>query len=77
MNTEYLIWNDLILFFKESQEPLLKNLNMEISNKELLAIAGPVGSGKTSLLMTILGEIESIKGNLKVSGSIFYVPQEP
>ncbi len=50
---------------------------MEISNKELLAIAGPVGSGKTSLLMTILGEIESIKGNLKVSGSIFYVPQEP
>ncbi len=77
MNTEYLIWNDLILFVKESQEPLLKNLNMEISNKELLAIAGPVGSGKTSLLMTILGEIESIKGNLKVSGSIFYVPQEP
>jgi ATP-binding cassette subfamily C (CFTR/MRP) protein 4 len=65
------------LFVKESQEPLLKNLNMEISNKELLAIAGPVGSGKTSLLMTILGEIESIKGNLKVSGSIFYVPQEP
>ncbi len=77
MNTEYLIWNDLIFFVKESQEPLLKNLNMEISNKELLAIAGPVGSGKTSLLMTILGEIESIKGNLKVSGSIFYVPQEP
>ncbi len=77
MNTEYLIWNDLILFVKESQEPLLKNLNIEISNKELLAIAGPVGSGKTSLLMTILGEIESIKGNLKVSGSIFYVPQEP
>jgi ABC-type Mn2+/Zn2+ transport system ATPase subunit len=65
------------LFVKESQEPLLKNLNIEISNKELLAIAGPVGSGKTSLLMTILGEIESIKGNLKVSGSIFYVPQEP
>ena len=27
--------------------------------------------------MTLLGEIKSIKGNMKVDGSIFYVQQEP
>ena len=65
------------MFIKESKELLLKNLNFEIASKELFTIVGSVGSGKTSLLMTILGEIEYIKGNMKVSGSIFYVPQEP
>lgn len=55
----------------------MQNVNLEIKKNELLAIVGPVGSGKTSLLMTILGEMRSIKGNLKVEGSIFYVQQEP
>ena len=66
-----------MFFSKESNVSLLKNLNFNIDSKELFAIIGSVGSGKTSLLMTILGEIESIKGNMKVSGSVFYVPQEP
>ena len=66
-----------MFFSKESNVSLLKNLNFNIHSKELFAIIGSVGSGKTSLLMTILGEIESIKGNMKVSGSVFYVPQEP
>ena len=37
---------------------MLKNINFKIDSPELFSIVGPVGSGKTSLLMTILGEIE-------------------
>jgi ABC-type multidrug transport system ATPase subunit len=56
---------------------VLNNINFQIDSPELFSIVGPVGSGKTSLLMTILGEIESIKGNMKIDGSVFFVPQEP
>ena len=56
---------------------MLKRINFQIDSPELFSIVGPVGSGKTSLLMTILGEIELIKGNMKIDGSVFFIPQEP
>ena len=48
-----------------------------MKENELLAIVGPVGSGKSSLLMALLGEMPSINGNVKLNGSVFYVTQEP
>ena len=36
-----------------------------------------MGSGKTSLLMSILGEMTVTDGDKSVNGSISYVPQEP
>ena len=50
---------------------------MEVKNDELLAIVGQVGSGKSSLLMTLMGEIKWHTGGLNVKGSVFYVSQEP
>ena len=41
-------------------------------------IVGPVASGKSSLLMMLLGEIPVIKANkLNVNGSLAYVGQQP
>lgn len=37
---------------------ILKNINMVASRGKLTAIIGPVGSGKSSLLQAILGEME-------------------
>jgi ABC-type bacteriocin/lantibiotic exporter with double-glycine peptidase domain len=54
----------------------LSNINLEISNGQLIMVAGRVGSGKSSLAMAVLGEIPQTGGKRKLSGSIAYVPQE-
>lgn len=29
------------------------------------------------MLLTLLNEVSNVKGNLKIDGSVFYLPQEP
>lgn len=61
----------------------LKNINLEVKEKEFLAILGPNGGGKSTLLKLILGFEEPIEGNVKIFGDkpknirnkIGYVPQ--
>ncbi|THU52387.1 hypothetical protein C4D60_Mb10t03460 [Musa balbisiana] len=53
----------------------LKNLNLTINKGEKVAVCGPVGSGKSSLLYAILGEIPKLSGSVEVFGSIAYVSQ--
>ena len=48
-----------------------------ISNSQLIAITGPVGCGKTSLLYTIIGEILPTSGQIAYQGRIAYVSQTP
>ena len=55
----------------------LQNISIEIGNKQLVAITGPVGCGKTSLLQAILRELPCRSGEIAYSGSIAYVPQLP
>jgi len=40
-------------------------------------VIGAVGSGKSSLLYSILDEVHMVKGKKQVRGSIAYVEQEP
>lgn len=55
----------------------LQNISIAIGNKQLVAITGPVGCGKTSLLQAILRELPCRSGEIAYSGSIAYVPQLP
>lgn len=49
------------------QEPfMLKNISLEIGKEELIGIAGAVGSGKTSLLMAIIGEMMKQSGDIQM-----------
>jgi ABC-type transport system involved in cytochrome bd biosynthesis fused ATPase/permease subunit len=43
----------------------------------LTIIKGQVGAGKSSLLLTILGEMNIFDGTLKRSGRMAYLEQEP
>ena len=42
---------------EEGEVPTLRDINLEVPRGQLLGIAGPVGSGKSSLISAILGEV--------------------
>ena len=49
---------------------------MSVSKGELVAVVGEVGSGKSSLISALLGEIIRCRGCVKVSVSIFFKKQQ-
>ncbi|CAA7030052.1 unnamed protein product [Microthlaspi erraticum] len=59
----------------ETKITTLQNVNLEMKHGTKLAVCGPVGAGKSSLLHALLGEIPKVSGNVKISGSIAYVSQ--
>ncbi|KAI2473958.1 Putative multidrug resistance-associated protein lethal(2)03659-like [Diabrotica virgifera virgifera] len=61
----------------EATEDTLIDISFDVSSSMLVTIIGPVGSGKTSIFNTILGELPVKSGVLEVVGSISYAPQEP
>lgn len=46
----------------------LNNVDIEIRRGELLMVIGPVGCGKSSLLMTLLGELDPVSGTVEING---------
>ena len=61
---------------EKQSENTLENLNLEIEKGKLYAVIGMVGSGKSSFLSAILGEISLTEGQVKVNGGISYASQE-
>ncbi|XP_073928987.1 multidrug resistance-associated protein 1-like isoform X2 [Castor canadensis] len=60
----------------ETGIPILKNLNVKIPEGALVAVVGQVGSGKSSVLSAILGEMEKLTGVVERKGSVAYVSQQ-
>ncbi|CAF2079413.1 unnamed protein product [Brassica napus] len=60
-----------------SSIPTLREVSFEVSHGMNVAVCGTVGSGKSSLLSSILGEVPKISGTVKVFGSKAYVAQSP
>ncbi|KAJ2802200.1 hypothetical protein H4R20_003373, partial [Coemansia guatemalensis] len=58
-------------------EPLLRDITIKCKRDELVAVIGQVGSGKSSLVSAILGDMTKCSGEAMVRGSIAYVPQQP
>ncbi|XP_011699221.1 PREDICTED: multidrug resistance-associated protein 1 isoform X9 [Wasmannia auropunctata] len=61
---------------EEIERPILRNINLHVEQGQLVAIVGTVGSGKTSLLSALLGEMDKISGKVNTKGSIAYVSQQ-
>nr|CAB3496287.1 unnamed protein product [Digitaria exilis] len=55
--------------------PTLKDLNIKVRPGMRVAVCGTVGSGKSSLLSCILGEIPKLSGEVQISGTTAYVTQ--
>uniref|UniRef100_A0AAY5F490 Cystic fibrosis transmembrane conductance regulator n=1 Tax=Electrophorus electricus TaxID=8005 RepID=A0AAY5F490_ELEEL len=69
---------DLICYWDKSLDaPTLQNVSFTVKAGQLLAVIGPVGAGKSSLLSTILGELPQDNGVVKVKGELTYASQQP
>ena len=58
-------------------ELVLKSIQLSLDSNQLVAIAGPVGSGKSSLLLSLINELPGLSGHLTVTGKLSYTSQEP
>ncbi|CAL8406684.1 unnamed protein product [Arctogadus glacialis] len=72
------IIEDLVCYWDKNQDPpSLQNVSLSLGSRQLVAVIGPVGAGKSSLLSAILGELPLDKGVLKVKGQLTYACQQP
>lgn len=53
----------------------IQEISLKIPKGQVVAIVGPVGSGKSSLLQGIIGEMNKESGSVKFCGSVSYCPQ--
>jgi zinc transport system ATP-binding protein len=72
------------LSFAYREESVLEDVNLIVRQNDFMAIIGPNGGGKTTLLKLILGLLTPVKGTVRVDGKppqeaspcIGYVPQD-
>uniref|UniRef100_A0A8C1FUZ7 Multidrug resistance-associated protein 1 n=1 Tax=Cyprinus carpio carpio TaxID=630221 RepID=A0A8C1FUZ7_CYPCA len=51
-------------------------INVRVPEGAFVAVVGHVGSGKSSLLSALLGEMQKQEGSVSIKGSVAYVPQQ-
>ena len=60
----------------EERDPFkLQDINLEIGRNELVAVIGSVGSGKTSLLAALAGDMRKTSGEVVFGASKAFCPQ--
>jgi ABC-type multidrug transport system fused ATPase/permease subunit len=58
-----------------NEEPSLRDINFEAAPGSLTMVVGSVGSGKSSLLAALIGQMEGVSGSVAVGGNVAYVAQ--
>lgn len=66
--TQSLEFCDVSFAYPGSPQPLLQGLNLELKPGQLLALAGPNGCGKSTMLALLLGFLRPNQGCLKADG---------
>jgi len=84
-NNKILETKDLVIGY---DKPILKDISIELYEKEIVVITGANGSGKTTLMKTLIGWLKPFDGEIKIYGrpmrkrkdllkTFFYISQQP
>lgn len=65
---EHLLLEEVVFAYPGKQEPALKGLSLEILANEVIGLVGASGSGKSTVIDTLLGLIEPQRGRLLIDG---------
>jgi ABC-type multidrug transport system fused ATPase/permease subunit len=83
-----IVLNNVSFNYPNSKNSALSNIDLTINAGDFVAIVGPSGAGKTTLVDVLLGVLEPVDGEVRISnlspleaiskfqGSISYVPQD-
>jgi len=69
--------NDISYSYPNSDEQVLKSINLKINKGESIGIIGSSGSGKTTLLKLLLRLIHETKGSIAIDGRLIDETLEP
>ncbi|KAJ2441459.1 ATP-binding cassette glutathione S-conjugate transporter ycf1, partial [Coemansia sp. RSA 2424] len=62
---------------EENAKNVLSDVTLDAGSKELVAIVGKTGAGKSSLLLAMCSEVEMTQGIGRLVGKIAYLEQQP
>ena len=60
------VWLDRVSAGYQPEQPVLRDLSLTIVGPERVAVVGPNGSGKTTMLKLVAGEIRPVSGTVRV-----------
>lgn len=66
----------LVSFSQAAVDPLWSGLDLEVHPGEFIAVLGPNGVGKSTLLGTMLGTRSLTGGKLEINARLGYIPQQ-
>ncbi|XP_049573002.1 ATP-binding cassette sub-family C member 12 [Syngnathus scovelli] len=61
---------------KSNSQPTLRNISFSLPKGKLLGVCGNVGSGKSSLISSILEQMHLLQGSVSADGTFAYVSQQ-
>ncbi|KAK4879949.1 hypothetical protein RN001_008095 [Aquatica leii] len=63
--------------FNDKTDLVIRNIKIDVETSKLVAVIGSVGSGKSSLLNVMLGELPIASGFMQIIGTTSYASQDP
>ncbi|GJJ71293.1 ATP-binding cassette, subfamily C (CFTR/MRP), member 1 [Entomortierella parvispora] len=71
-----LILSDATYTWHRNSASAVSDINLMLQKDCLLSVIGRVGSGKSSLIAALCGDLERVSGSIRVRGSVAFVPQQ-
>jgi ATP-binding cassette subfamily C protein CydCD len=69
--------SDADIAWPDAERPVLSNVNLHVPRGTYVAVVGPSGGGKSTLLAALLGFLPPGNGHISAPGNVAWAPQEP